>query len=71
MKSIIFLIFIIISFSIIASKRLTPEDVFKGSKSHQSNVQNWKQRNKEKTSFGPPTTNNAHASTIVKKPKIW
>ena len=69
MKSIIFLIFIIISFSIISSKRLTPGDVFKGSNSHQSNSQNSQNIKAIPISTGAPTSNNAHAHIRGGKPK--
>ena len=74
MKSILFLIFIIISFSVISSKRLRASDIFKRSKSHPTNAQNLQIR-KEPIRIikctGPPITNypNAAPRSILKPRK--
>ena len=73
MKSILFLIFIIISFSVISSKRLRASDIYKRSKSHPTNAQNLSNREEPKiksSSTGPPITNYPNASPRSKgKPR--
>ena len=73
MKSILFLIFIIISFSVISSKRLRASDIFKRSKSHPTNAQNLQIRKGpiiKSGSTGPPITNYSNAPPKTKgKPR--
>ena len=75
MKSILFLIFIIISFSEISSKRYTLNNIFKRSKSYPLNVQTLQYNNRNRyavipVTVVPPISDNSEArSRIQKKPQ--
>ena len=75
MKSILFLIFIIISFSEISSKRYTLKNIFKRSKSYPLNVQTLQYNNRNRyavipVTVVPPISDNSEPrSRIQKKPQ--
>ena len=75
MKSILFLIFIIISFSEISSKLYTLKNIFKRSKSYPLNVQTLQYNNRNRyavipLTVVPPISDNSEArSRIQKKPQ--
>ena len=75
MKSILFLIFIIISFSEISSKLHTLKNIFKRSKSYPLNVQTLQYNNRNRyavipLTVVPPISDNSEArSRIQKKPQ--
>ena len=62
MKSILFLIFIIISFSAISSRHLRPSDIFKRSRRHPRPANGFKNGSPIFTPCGGPVTyGNSHA----------
>ena len=70
MKSIIFIIFIIISFSAISSKNLRAQDIFKRSRNHPPSNPHISNRNENeyiRTVSGPPMTKKPHASSKIPK----
>ena len=72
MKSILFRIFIIISFSIILSKNLRSSDIFKRSKYHPHSTPNSTEvvimRPPMTRRAGPPTLPNGHANPFSNSP---
>ena len=69
MKSIIFIILIIISFSAISSKNLRAQKIFKGSRNHPPSnpyrhayLSNRNRISVTPVSFGPPIVRSPHAS---------
>ena len=64
MKSILFLIFIIISFSAISSRHLRPSDIFKGSMRHPSPANGFKKVFPTPCG-GPATYGTSHAPVKV------
>ena len=70
MKSIIFIILIIISFSAISSKNLRARKIFKGSRNHppsNRHISNGNEYTFTPVSFGPPMVRNPHATTKIPK----